>query len=147
MKKYLAMLFICTAAIMLVMTGCGAGKETQKQAEAEPSEDKTEETSEETEDDSEQTEAQTLEDLFGSDYVAYIVDTITMNMENRMDKTTEVEYYPVVENAPLTDYVTIDDNLTFEINENDEVVITFPAGTLTDEVHGEQSFILPRVYE
>lgn len=31
-------------------------------------------------------EAATLEDLYGASYQTYIIDTITMQMENRMDK-------------------------------------------------------------
>ena len=92
---------------------------------------------------SSETEAQTLESLLGSDYVDYISETILMNMENRMDLEPEVEYYPVVNDAPLTDYVTIDENLPFEVNEDGDVVITFDAGVVADESHGEQFFILP----
>lgn len=88
-------------------------------------------------------ETQTLESLLGSDYADYISETILMNMENRMDMEPEVEYYPVINEAPLTDYVTIDENLPFEVNEDGDVVITFDAGVVADESHGEQFFILP----
>lgn len=56
----------------------------------------------------EETQEETLETLCGEDYVTYIVDTITMQMENRMEKTPEVVFFPIEEDAPLTDYVTID---------------------------------------
>ena len=46
----------------------------------------------------------TLETLCGADYQAYITETITMQMGNRMDKDPAVVYFPIAEKAPLTDY-------------------------------------------
>ena len=89
-------------------------------------------------------EAAALEDLCGADYQAYIIDTITMQMGNRMDKTPEVTYYPITEDAPLTDYAAIDETTSFYVDEDGNIVVLFPAGSVTDEANGEQSFRIPR---
>ena len=142
-KKFLLELVACMCAFALV--GCSAGAAVEGTTKVTlPEETQTEQ--EQSAELPKEVEKLTLEDLLGQDYIDYIVETITMNMENRMNKTPEVEYYPVVEQRPVTDYVTIDENLPFEVNESGDVVITFAAGTLTDESHGEQSFILPRIY-
>ena len=86
----------------------------------------------------------TLETLCGADYQAYITETITMQMGNRMDKTPEVTYYPITEKAPLTDYAAIDETMDFLVDEDGNIVILFPAGSVTDEANGEQSFRIPR---
>ena len=84
-----------------------------------------------------------LEDLMGADYQAYIVETITMQMENRMDPEPEVEFFPIRDDKPLTDYVAIDDTLTYTVEENGDVTIVLPAGSVADEAHGDQSFSIP----
>jgi len=89
-------------------------------------------------------EAATLEDLYGASYQTYIIDTITMQMENRMDKDPDVAYFPITDNAPLTDYTAIDETTAFQIDAGGNIVILFPAGTVTDESHGEQSFRIPK---
>ena len=89
----------------------------------------------------------TLEALLGEDYVELLTDTITMQMENRMQKNSHVGYYPVLNHAPLSDYVTIDEQTKFEVDEKGNPVIFFPAGTVTDAGHGEQSFIIPKLYQ
>lgn len=94
----------------------------------------------------EQTEP-TLEDLLGEDYVSYLTETITMQMSNRMEKDPEVRYYPIEDSAPLTDYVAIDETTAFEVDEEGNPVILFPAGTVTDEANGEQSFRIPKLYQ
>lgn len=94
----------------------------------------------------EQTEP-TLEDLLGEDYVSYLTETITMQMGNRMEKDPEVRYYPIEDSAPLTDYVAIDETTAFEVDEEGNPVILFPAGTVTDEANGEQSFRIPKLYQ
>ena len=76
----------------------------------------------------------------------YLTETITMQMGNRMEKNPDVRYYPIEDNAPLSDYVTIDETTEFEIDEEGNPVILFPAGTVTDEAHGEQSFRIPKLY-
>lgn len=86
----------------------------------------------------------TLEELCGADYQDYIIKTITMQMGNRMDKTPDVVYFPVADNAPLTDYAAIDETTDFTVDEDGNVVILFPAGAVTDEANGEQSFRIPR---
>ena len=86
----------------------------------------------------------TLEELCGDDYQAYITETIEMQMGNRMDKTPEVTYFPITDKAPLTDYVAIDETTSFYVDEDGHIVIVFPAGTVTDEAHGEQTFRIPR---
>ena len=86
----------------------------------------------------------TLDTLCGADYQAYITETITMQMGNRMDKDPAVVYFPIAEKAPLTDYAAIDETTDFRLDEDGNVVILFPAGTVTDERHGEQPFRIPR---
>lgn len=92
----------------------------------------------------EETQEETLETLCGEDYVTYIVDTITMQMENRMEKTPEVVFFPIEEDAPLTDYVTIDASTPFTLDEEDgSITLTFDAGIVTDAENGAQSFRIP----
>ena len=70
-----------------------------------------------------------------------------MQMGNRMEKDPEVRYFPIEDNAPLSDYVTIDETTEFEVDEEGNPVIYFPAGTVTDEANGEQSFRIPKLYQ
>lgn len=92
----------------------------------------------------EETQEETLETLCGEDYVTYIVDTITMQMENRMEKTPEVVFFPIEEDAPLTDYVTIDASTPFTPDEEDgSITLIFDAGMVTDVENGAQSFRIP----
>ena len=88
----------------------------------------------------------TLEELCGEDYQTYIIEAITMQMGNRMDKTPDVRYFPIVEQRPLSDYVSIDEQTEFEVDGKGNPVIFFPAGAVTDAGHGEQSFIIPKLY-
>ena len=111
--------------LLLALTACGAA--SQRKEEAAP-----------------ESETATLEELCGADYQSYIIDTITMQMENRMDKDPDVVYYPIAEKAPLTEYAAIDETTAFQLEENGNLVILFPAGTVTDESHGQQSFRIPR---
>ena len=67
-------------------------------------------------------------------------------MGNRMDKTPDVRYFPIEEQRPLSDYVSIDEQTKFKVDEKGNPVIFFPAGTVTDAEHGEQSFIIPKLY-
>ncbi len=90
-----------------------------------------------------ETQQETLATLCGEDYVSYLVDTITMQMENRMDKTPDVVFYPIEDNAPLTDYVVIDENTPFSQDEEGNITLTFEAGTVTDAENGAQSFRIP----
>lgn len=146
MKKKMGLLLgIVTVLCGVLLAGCGADAQVEGTTEK-PLPAQTQTEPEQPVQTAEQVEDLTLEDLLGKDYIDYIAETITMNMENRMDKAPEVEYFPVIDRAPVTDYVTIDGDLPFTINENGDVVLTFPAGALTDEAHGEQSFILPRLY-
>ena len=114
-------------ALLLVLAACGAA-DSQSLAAADPAKEST----------------ATLEELCGSDYQSYIIETITMQMGNRMDKTPDVVYFPIREKAPLTDYVSIDETTDFTVDEEGHIVILFPAGTVTDEANGEQSFRIPR---
>ena len=41
-----------------------------------------------------------------------------MQMENRMDKTPDVVYYPIRDKAPLTDYVAIDETTSFRVEDD-----------------------------
>ena len=88
--------------------------------------------------------ADTLESLCGVNYRSYIVETITMQMENRMEKDPESVYFPIREDRPLTDYAAIDETTAFTVDEDGNIVITFPAGTVTDAAHGQQTFRLPQ---
>lgn len=85
----------------------------------------------------------TLEELCGADYQTYITETITMQMENRMDKNPDVSYYPITEDAPLSDYAAIDETTPFEVDGEGHIVIFFAAGTVTSEANGQQSFRIP----
>ena len=123
---------------MLLLTACGAsaadtggtGSDDLQQTEGTAS----------------QQEDATLADLLGEDYVTYVTETITMQMGNRMEKDPEVRYYPIEDNAPLSDYVAIDETTKFDVDEEGNPVIYFPAGTVTDEANGEQSFRIPKLY-
>ena len=84
-----------------------------------------------------------LEALLGEDYKTYVAETVTMQMDNRMQDMGDVEYYPIRDEAPLTDYVAIDETTSYELDEDGNAVITFPAGTVADESRGDQTFIVP----
>lgn len=89
-------------------------------------------------------ETMSLEALLGADYTNYVMETITMQMGNRMDKNPEIRYFPIVENVPLSDYVTIDEHTRFGLDASGNPVILIPAGVVTDAEHCEQSFRIPR---
>lgn len=139
------------ACLLLALTACGSentttdtsGQDTTVE-EQQPSTDAgttTGETSDGT------AETSSLEDLLGADYQNYIVETVTEQMDNRMQDMGDVEYYPIRDEAPLTDYVTIDETTSYEVDEDGNVVILFPAGTVADESHGDQTFIIPTTPE
>ena len=137
---YLAVLF----SLLLVLTACsssadsGPSSAAESPASAETPADPAANLDTPTE------ENATLESLCGADYQSYLVDTITMQMENRMEKTPEVVYFPIEDDKPLTDYAAIDETTSFTVDEEGNIVIHFPAGTVTDESHGEQTFIMPK---
>ena len=134
----LLMLMLC----MLFLTACGASAAGQEETPPQESA-----AAPETEEPAAEQGDATLADLLGEDYVTYLTETITMQMGNRMEKDPEVRYYPIEDNAPLSDYVTIDENTEFGLDEEGNPVIFFPAGTVTDEAHGEQSFRIPKLYQ
>ena len=121
------------ACLLLTLSACGSSNTPSDAESPDPA--------------PEETQEETLETLCGEDYVTYIVDTITMQMENRMEKDPEVRYFPIEDNTPLSDYVTIGGTTKFEVDEEGNPVIYFPAGTVTDEANGEQSFRLPKLYQ
>lgn len=127
----------------LFLTACGTAAVDQNNEAAETSQ-KTP-TQSETENPAEESTT-TLEDLLGEDYVNYLTETIMMQMGNRMEKDPNVRYFPIEDNAPLSNYVTIDETTKFDVDEEGNPVIYFPAGTVTDEENGEQSFIIPKLY-
>ena len=135
---YLAVLF----SLLLVLTACsssadsGPSSAAESPAPAETPADPAVNLDTPTE------ENATLESLCGADYQSYLVETITMQMENRMEKTPEVVYFPIEDDKPLTDYAAIDETTSFTVDEEGNIVIHFPAGTVTDESHGEQTFIM-----
>ena len=142
-KKTFLSRVVCLAALaclLLALTACGSrnlpadsGDKSVMEDQQTPAEGDTE------------IQKTGLEALLGEDYQKYIVDTITEQMDNRMQDMGDVEYYPIRDDAPLTDYVTIDNSTAYELDDEGNVVITFPAGTVADESHGEQSFIIPVV--
>ena len=130
---------------MLLLTACGAS--TTESEGTDPETPPQESAAAPTEEPSAQQEDVTLEELLGEDYVNYLTETITMQMANRMDKDPEVRYFPIEDNTPLSDYVTIGGTTKFEVDEEGNPVIYFPAGTVTDEANGEQSFRIPKLYQ
>ena len=130
-------------ALALLLSACGAAQASQPSVEEDPAPSTQETTAQE---DTQSQEEPTLESLLGDDSVNYLTETITMQMGNSMEKNPDVRYYPIEDNAPLSDYVTIDETTEFEIDEEGNPVILFPAGTVTDEAHGEQSFRIPKLY-
>ena len=118
------------ACLLLTLSACGSSNTPSDAESPDPA--------------PEETQEETLETLCGEDYVTYIVDTITMQMENRMEKTPEVVFLPIEEDAPLTDYVTIDASTPFTLDEEDgSITLTFDAGMVTDAENGAQSFRIP----
>ena len=118
------------ACLLLTLSACGSSNTPSDAESPDPA--------------PEETQEETLETLCGEDYVTYIVDTITMQMENRMEKTPEVVFFPIEEYAPLTDYVTIDASTPFTLDEEDgSITLTFDAGMVTDAENGAQSFRIP----
>ena len=86
------------------------------------------------------------DDLQQTEGTASQQEDATLQMGNRMEKDPEVRYYPIEDNAPLSDYVAIDETTKFDVDEEGNPVIYFPAGTVTDEANGEQSFRIPKLY-
>nr|WP_317284791.1 hypothetical protein [uncultured Dysosmobacter sp.] len=118
------------ACLLLTLSACGSSNTPSDAESPDPA--------------PEETQEETLETLCGEDYVTYIVDTITMQMENRMEKTPEVVFFSIEEDAPLTDYVTIDASTPFTLDEEDgSITLTFDAGMVTDAENGAQSFRIP----
>lgn len=137
---YLAVLF----SLLLVLTACSSSADSGPSSAAEdpaPAETPADPAANP---DTPTEENATLESLCGADYQSYLVETITMQMENRMEKTPEVVYFPIEDDKPLTDYAAIDETTSFTVDEDGNIVIHFPAGTVTDESHGEQTFIIPK---
>ena len=126
---------------MLLLTACGAPAAEQAVEASDPPQES------EPAPETDGQEDATLEELLGEDYVTYVTETVTMQMGNRMEKDPEVRYFPIEDDAPLSDYVTIDETTKFEVDEEGNPVIFFPAGTVTDEANGEQSFRIPKLYQ
>ena len=124
------------AGLLILLSACTAGESQESAGSAGDPPAQNEQAGEPAE--------ETLSDLCGEDYQTYLIETITMQMGNRMDKDPAVIYFPIAEDAPLTDYVAIDETTEFQVNEAGNIVIFFPEGTVTDASHGEQSFIVPR---
>lgn len=143
MKKNRCLLaaLLALSLCALLLSGCAASASDQQEESTPPAEEQTPPAEQEP------SEEPTLEDLLGGDYVSYLTETITMQMGNRMEKDPDVRYYPIEDNAPLTDYVAIDETTAFEVDEEGNPVILFPAGTVTDEANGEQSFRIPKLYQ
>ena len=99
---FLAALWMC----VMLLSACGAAQASQPSPEEDPAPSVQETTAQE---DTQSQEEPTLESLLGDDYVNSLTETITMQMGNRMEKNPDVRYYPIEDNAPLSDYVTIDE--------------------------------------
>ena len=140
MKKNRSLLCLL-ALLCALLSACAASAADSETPDASPQADQTPPAAQET------SEEPTLEALLGEDYVSYLTETITMQMGNRMEKAPDVRYYPIEDNAPLTDYVAIDETTAFEVDEEGNPVILFPAGTVTDEANGAQSFRVPKLYQ
>ena len=140
-NRYPLFALLTLSLCALLLSGCAASASDSQGESAPPTAEQTPPAEQET------SEEPTLEDLLGEDYAAYLTETITMQMGNRMEKDPDVRYYPIEDNAPLTDYVAIDETTAFEVDEEGNPVILFPAGTVTDEANGEQSFCIPKLYQ
>lgn len=140
-NRYPLFALVTLSLCVLLLSGCAASASDSQGESAPPTAEQTPPAEQET------SEEPTLEDLLGEDYAAYLTETITMQMGNRMEKDPDVRYYPIEDNAPLTDYVAIDETTAFEVDEEGNPVILFPAGTVTDEANGEQSFRIPKLYQ
>ncbi len=140
-NRYPLFALLTLSLCALLLSGCAASASDSQGESAPPTAEQTPPAEQET------SEEPTLEDLLGEDYAAYLTETITMQMGNRMEKDPDVRYYPIEDNAPLTDYVAIDETTAFEVDEEGNPVILFPAGTVTDEANGEQSFRIPKLYQ
>lgn len=142
MKRHL--LSVLFAACVL-LSGCGTNNSTAQEPDSDsPAQEQPLDPSDSSDasDDSDSAE-KTLEDLCGEDYAQYIEETVLMQMENRMEKNPEVVYYPIADDAPLSDYVTLDEHTEFELSDESTITLSFPAGTVTDEANGPQSFRIP----
>lgn len=140
-NRYPLFALLVLSLCALLLSGCAASAADGQEESAPPAQEQTPPAAQET------SEEPTLEDLLGEDYVSYLTETITMQMGNRMEKDPDVRYYPIEDNAPLTDYVAIDETTAFQVDEEGNPVILFPAGTVTDEANGEQSFRIPNLYQ
>ena len=140
-NRYPLFALVTLSLCALLLSGCAASASDSQGESAPPTAEQTPPAEQET------SEEPTLEDLLGEDYAAYLTETITMQMGNRMEKDPDVRYYPIEDNAPLTDYVAIDETTAFEVDEEGNPVILFPAGTVTDEANGEQSFRIPKLHQ
>ena len=140
-NRYPLFALLVLSLCALLLSGCAASAADGQEESAPPAQEQTPSAAQET------SEEPTLEDLLGEDYVSYLTETITMQMGNRMEKDPDVRYYPIEDNAPLTDYVAIDETTAFQVDEEGNPVILFPAGTVTDEANGEQSFRIPKLYQ
>ena len=142
MKRHL--LSVLFAACVL-LSGCGTNNSTAQEPDSDsPAQEQPLDPSDSSDasDDSDSAE-KTLEDLCGEDYAQYIEETVLMQMENRMEKDPEVVYYPIADDAPLSDYITLDEHTEFELSDESTITLSFPAGTVTDEANGPQSFQIP----
>ena len=140
-NRYPLFALLVLSLCALLLSGCAASAADGQEESAPPAQEQTPSAAQET------SEEPTLEDLLGEDYVSYLTETITMQMGNRMEKDPDVRYYPIEDNAPLTDYVAIDETTAFQVDEEGNPVILFPAGTVTDEANGDQSFRIPKLYQ
>ena len=142
MKRHL--LSVLFAACVL-LSGCGTNYSPAQEPNSDsPAQEQPLDPSDSSDasDDSDSAE-KTLEDLCGEDYAQYIEETVLMQMENRMEKNPEVVYYPIADDAPLSDYVTLDEHTEFELSDESTITLSFPVGTVTDEANGPQSFRIP----
>ena len=142
MKRHL--LSVLFAACVL-LSGCGTNNSPAQEPNSDsPAQEQPLDPSDSSDasDDSDSAE-KTLEDLCGEDYAQYIEEAVLMQMENRMEKDPEVVYYPIADDAPLSDYVTLDEHTEFELSDESTITLSFPAGTVTDEANGPQSFRIP----
>ena len=85
-NRYPLFALLTLSLCALLLSGCAASASDSQGESAPPTAEQTPPAEQET------SEEPTLEDLLGEDYAAYLTETITMQMGNRMEKDPDVRY-------------------------------------------------------
>lgn len=90
--------------------------------------------------------AVTLEDILGADYIAICNESIVAQIQERMAADENVMFFGFGENADETDaawmFQTIDETTSFYLNEDGNVVISFPEYSIAPGYMGIQEFVI-----